>query len=100
MALNVSLNTSKTNNASLLALANVEALADPETNEGGDSKWFSNLNYVECPIYKVNGAAAFYYKGVLIPAYGSYIAYGSKKVCERELTTNTCNTNNQTPCKE
>ncbi len=33
VAFNVSLNTGKTNNASLLALANVEALAD--TEEGG-----------------------------------------------------------------
>jgi hypothetical protein len=83
-------------NLSALVLANMEALSQDE----GSTKWFSNLNWVECPISKVNGAAGFYLHGVWIAAYATYTVYGNKKVCERELTTNTCNTANQTPCSE
>ena len=55
-----------------LLLANAEALADPRE---GNSLWFSNLRNVE------------------------YTYYGSKWKCEREVTINTCNTSNETPCE-
>lgn len=83
-------------NESDLLLANAEALADPDE---GNILWFSNLRNVECTLIKVNGAGAFYYKGVFVPAGGSYTYYGSKWRCEREITVNTCNTSNETSCK-
>jgi hypothetical protein len=43
IAFNVSINLKKTDHSSLLALANVEALA----SESGTTKWFSNLNWVD-----------------------------------------------------
>ena len=55
-----------------LLLANAEALADPRE---GNSLWFSNLRNVECTLQKVNGGAAFYYKGVLIAAGYIYILW-------------------------
>ena len=79
-----------------LLLANAEALADPRE---GNSLWFSNLRNVECTLQKVNGGAAFYYKGVLIAAGATYTYYGSKWKCEREVTINMCNTSNETPCE-
>ena len=79
-----------------LLLANAEAVADPRE---GNSLWFSNLRNVECTLQKVNGGAAFYYKGVLIAAGATYTYYGSKWKCEREVTINTCNTSNETPCE-
>ena len=79
-----------------LLLANAEALADPRE---GNSLCFSNLRNVECTLQKVNGGAAFYYKGVLIAAGATYTYYGSKWKCEREVTINTCNTSNETPCE-
>ena len=79
-----------------LLLANAEALADPRE---GNSLWFSNLRNVECTLQKVNGGAAFYYKGVLIAAGATYTYYGSKWKCEREVTINTSNTSNETPCE-
>lgn len=82
-------------NESDLLLANAEALADGE----GNVLWFSNLRNVECTLSKINMGAAFYYKGVLIPAGASYTHYGSKKRCEREITVNTCNTSDETACE-
>jgi hypothetical protein len=97
-AWNVYLASAQSNELSELMLANVEALATGET--GGSSKWFSNLNWVECPLSKVNGAVAIIIRGITIPAYGQYTVYGNKQVCERELTLNSCNTADQTPCAE
>jgi hypothetical protein len=90
-AFSVNLNT---NNSKLsdISLVNVEALASES------SLWFSNLRWKECPLVKVNGAVAFYYRGVLIPAYASYTYYGNKRVCEREFTTNSCHLSSETPC--
>ena len=79
-----------------LLLANAEALADPRE---GNSLWLSNLRNVECTLQKVNGGAAFYYRGVRIAAGATYTYYGSKWKCVREVTINTCNTSNETPCE-
>ena len=51
VAFNVSLNTSKTNNASLLALANVEALA----SESGSTSKYQFYNY-DCSMWKMDYA--------------------------------------------
>lgn len=67
--------------------------------ESGSAARYSILTPVECEIMKVNGATAFYYKGVLIPAYGKYVVYGSKMSCEFNLF-NKCDVNAQTTCKE
>ena len=79
-----------------LLLANAEALADPRE---GNSLWFSNLRNVECTLQKVNGGAAFLRLENLIAAGATYTYYGSKWKCEREVTINTCNTSNETPCE-
>ena len=79
-----------------LLLANAEALADPRE---GNSLWFSNLRNVECTLQIVNGGAAFYFKGVLIGGGATYTYYGSKWKCEREVTINSRNTSNDTPCE-
>jgi hypothetical protein len=94
---NITLGNGKKNVLNDLQLANVEALAN---DEAGATKWFSNLNWVECPISKVNGATVIIIRGITIPAYASYTVYGNKQICERELTLNTCNTADQTPCQE
>ena len=75
---------------------NVLALSQ---GESGSTAWFSILTPVECEIRRVNGATVFYYNGILIPAYGEYIVYGSKKSCERSYL-NKCDVSAQTTCKE
>ena len=76
VAFNVSLNTSKTNNASLLALANVEALAQSEQNDA--LAWGAEI---DCP-------------GLGTGDYHECVHLGSGNSCSNKGdTTCTCGTN-------
>ena len=69
------------------------------SSSNGDRDWFAALRPAECKINKINIGGAFYYKGVLIPAGGTYYVYGTRMECQFNLF-NTCDVTKQTACKE
>ena len=99
LVFNINLNINLKSGNPSLVLANLEAMANPNEN-GGNTLWFSNLRWVECPISKTNGPVGIYVKGIFIGAYVTYTVYGNKHQCVREFTINTCNLADETPCKE
>ena len=67
VALNVNMTNKKSDNTSLLALANVEALADPEFTRIGDddsNPYFEEM--VITPVYNTNGSLHVTVKNITI----------------------------------
>ena len=80
-----------------LIMENVEALS--QDGDNSDRDWFAALRPEECTLKKINLGGAFYYKGFLIPAGGSYSVMGTRMACTFNLF-NTCDVSKQTLCIE